>query len=182
MPDLHAWITQQVGHLESLCRSADKEHGRDWVATWTARTDDFELLDTHGTLVARSLLPGAAGLLAVHDPATVLRRCEADRRILNRHRLNPDVHFEPACLGCGTYGDMELSETDNLNECPELLDLAHAHGLTPEILATLDQPVPPPMPPRPDPEPGIRIGRLRAVDRMQMSEVPPALRGPNWTA
>lgn len=112
---------------------------------------------------------------------TIIRRCEADRRILARHRLNPNVHFEPACLGCGTYGDMELSETDNLNECPELLDLAYAHGLTPEILATLDQPVPPPTPERPEP----RVTNLSAIVRLlsaqPTSSVPPALRGPNWT-
>lgn len=142
MPDLHGWITQRVGHLEALCRSADKEHGRDWAATWTARTDDFELLDTNGTLVARNLQPGAAGLLALHDPAGVLRRCEADRRILARHRLDPDASWmdAAACEGCGTEGEMDYARTENLNDCPELLDLGYAHGLTVEILAGLDRP------------------------------------------
>jgi hypothetical protein len=89
--------------------------------------------------------------------AAVLRRCAADRKILERHHLDPDVHFEAACKGCRTYGDQALSWTDDLNDCPELLDLAEAHGLTPEILATLDRPEPPPRPPYPG-ESGSVIG------------------------
>ncbi|WP_030319649.1 hypothetical protein [Streptomyces flavochromogenes] len=80
------------------------------------------------------------------DPAAV-RRCEADRRILARHTLDPNCTYEPACYGCGTYGDTELANIDNLNDCPELLDLAHAHGIADTILAGLDQPQPPPRPP-----------------------------------
>ncbi|MET9012298.1 hypothetical protein ABZX74_15470 [Streptomyces olivaceoviridis] len=112
----------------------------------------------------------------------VLRRCEADRRILARHTLDPDVHYEPACKGCGTYGDMELPETDNLNECPELLDLAYAHGLTPEILASLDCPEPPPAPPRPEPTAVNLSAYMRLWTAQPTSSVPPALRGPNWKA
>jgi hypothetical protein len=44
------------------------------------------------------------------------------------------------CEGCGTDGEMGYAVTENLNDCPELLDLAYAHGLTAEILAGLDRP------------------------------------------
>lgn len=76
------------------------------------------------------------------NPTNALRRCEADRRILNRHRLNPDAYWADAamCHGCGDEGEMAYPRTENLNDCPELLDLAYAHGLTPEILAGLDRP------------------------------------------
>lgn len=101
-------------------------------------------------------------------------RCEADRRILARHRLATawaGWSCDNACHGCGTSGDCDDPVTDNLNDCPELLDLAHAHGITPEILASLDRPQPSPRPavkPRgPDPD---------------TSRVPVALRGPNWGA
>ena len=105
-------------------------------------------------------------------------RCEADRRILARHRLDPNVTYEPACEGCGTYGDMGLSEVDNLNDCPELLDLAHAHGLTDEILAGLDRP----QPPEPKPRDGRRLGLgdILATPPITTSDVPEALRGPRW--
>lgn len=54
------------------------------------------------------------------NPVNALRRCEADRKILNRHRSDPTHR--------------------------ELFDLARAHGLTREIFARLDQPEPPPTP------------------------------------
>ncbi|WP_069751582.1 hypothetical protein [Streptomyces sp. EN16] len=109
----------------------------------------------------------------------VLRRCEADRRILARHRLDPNVTYEPACHGCGTYGDMDLSNIDNLNDCPELLDLAHAHGITPDVLAGLDRP----QLPRPAPRSERRLGLgdiLTATNPITTSDVPEALRGPHW--
>lgn len=100
-------------------------------------------------------------------------RCEADRRILARHRLATEWtwSFDAPCHGCGTEGDCDDPVTENLNQCPELLDLAHAHGLTEEILAGLDQP---PMPPRPKPKPRGPLPDTRRV--------PAALRGPNWSS
>lgn len=110
------------------------------------------------------------------NPVNALRRCEADRRILNRHRIDPDASWYRAawCEGCGTYGEFDDPETDNLNDCPELLDLAHAHGLTPEILTTLDRPQ---KGERPKPR-AFRIG----PPAKPTSSVPPTLRGPNWKA
>jgi hypothetical protein len=136
--DLHAWITQQVDHVERLIEE-----------------NEFPPSQTDG----------------------IRLRCEADRRILARHRIDPNVSYEPACEGCGTYGDMDMSNVDNLNDCPELLDLAHAHGITDEILASLDRPQPP--------EPTRRSyidRRPRPFLRPSTttSDVPAALRGPRW--
>ncbi|MEH0627784.1 hypothetical protein [Streptomyces stelliscabiei] len=111
-------------------------------------------------------------------------RCEADRRILARHRLDPDVTYEPACKGCGTYGDFELPNVDNLNDCVELLDLAHAHGITPDVLAGLDRPQPPEPKPHAKaahtPSGARRIAQLIATPPITTSDVPAALRGPHW--
>ncbi|MGW1533903.1 hypothetical protein [Streptomyces aureus] len=76
------------------------------------------------------------------NPVNALRRCEADRKILVRHRLDPNAIWYDAamCAGCGTEGEMDYARAENLNDCPELLDLGYAHGLTDEILATLDRP------------------------------------------
>ncbi|MFE4857366.1 hypothetical protein [Streptomyces sp. NPDC056670] len=106
------------------------------------------------------------------EAVPILRRCESDRRILARHRLDPNVTYEPACEGCGTYDDMGLPNVDNLNECPELLDLAHAHGITGNILAGLDRPQPPTRKPE--------RGRLTLASLLATSDAPAALRGPNW--
>lgn len=186
MPDLHGWITQQIDKVEASTHSATP-------GPWAADTDDDTVFADAGT-VARMWdyvrsgsdvqVKADMSLIITHaDPIAVLRRCAADRKILARHRLDPDVHYEPACKGCGTYGDMGLSETDNLNECPELLDLGYAHGLTPEILASLDQPVPPPRPERPNPRPPIDLKAwVASMTVKPTSSVPPGLRGPNWKA
>jgi len=115
------------------------------------------------------------------EAAPILRRCEADRRILTRHRLATEWTWQrdPACHGCGTSGDCDDPVTDNLNDCPELLDLAHAHGLTDEILAGLDRP----QPPEPTPAQKRRLReRARLTVPITTSDVPAALRGPNRKA
>lgn len=142
--DLHAWTTQQVDTVEKRARACD---ATDW----------------------RHVFDGV-----IVDSDTVLRRCEADRRILARHILDPDVTYEPACKGCGTYGPMELANVDNLNDCPELMDLAHAHGITPEILAGLDRP----QPPGPEPRKPARLWGVTGA--ITTSDVPESLRGPRW--
>ncbi|MES9522430.1 DUF6221 family protein [Streptomyces capoamus] len=182
MPDLHGWITQQITHLEALCRSTDKEHSRDWIATWVASTDDFELLDSNGTLVARSLLPGAAGLLAIHDPAAVLRRCAADRKILDLHKpLATTWSDYYACAGCGYDGADYCSEpvTEHVNDCPTLLALADGYGLTEEQRAALDRPEKE-RPPRKPGFGGMPDALAGQMIRISLATVPPALRGPNW--
>lgn len=151
MPDLHGWITQQIDTVEAIARDAG---GKAWhwehdygdmcndptCPYGELATDDTVLMQVHGYDVTEPW-QGAAHI-ALHDPATVLRRCEADRRVLARHRLDPDAYWADAamCEGCGTEGEMDYPVTENLNDCPELLDLAHAHGLTPGILAGLDRP------------------------------------------
>ncbi|MFI9154523.1 DUF6221 family protein [Streptomyces sp. NPDC053367] len=178
MPDLHGWITQQIDKTQRVAEAARGTGEGRWHHD-TSYPNGYVYDEGVQPVVYDESTPSPeeAAHIALNDPASVLRRCAADRKILARHCLDPDVHFEPACKGCRTYGDCDLSWTDNLNECPELLDLGYAHGLTEEILATLDQPVPPPMPERPEPR-AYRIG----PSARPASTVPPALRGPNWKA
>jgi hypothetical protein len=156
VPDLHGWITQQIDRVGASARAAEKEQGRDWRTRWEANGDYFEIIDDSGLLVADQAQPGASAHIALNDPAAILRRCAADRRILARHRLDPNAYWADAamCEGCGTEGEMGYPRTENLNECPELLDLGHAHGLTPEVLATLDRPQ---EGDRPEPGPGLGV-------------------------
>src|SRR5213595_3937413 len=86
MPDLHGWITQQIGKAQ---QQAERWH-------------DLECATHDTTLIDATVLQGAT-LCDCGGPATVLRRCEADLRICNRHRLNPDAYWADAamCDGCG---------------------------------------------------------------------------------
>lgn len=183
--DLHAWITQQVDRVADEAHEAAGGAGSEhWRAAEEAsceccvnlRTKDGGLLCT----------PDAryVDFMATHDPAAALRRCEADRRILARHKVDPTAADSPtfatACDGCRSEWVQDDCEplTANINDCPELLDLAHAHGITPEILAGLDRP----QPPESKPPTGRRLGlaNILATPPITTSDVPEALRGPRW--
>ncbi|GAA4824424.1 DUF6221 family protein [Streptomyces ziwulingensis] len=145
--DLHTWITQQADTLERIALKA-----RDDITALLASGDvDNRYAERH---------------IAANDPAAALRRCEADRRILARHREWAQSSY------CEAY-DQDL--TTNLNDCPELLDLGHAHGLTDEILAGLDRP----QPPERKPDAGPRLTHW-LTPPITTSDVPEALRGPHW--
>jgi hypothetical protein len=156
---LHGWITQQIDDREQLAelispggyapdewRIESSRSGR-WtqiVAYSRTNIEPPEAAMRDGDQPVALVQTGRNEhlLIALHDPASVLRRCEADRRVLARHRLDPDAYWAEAaaCHGCGTEGEMGYPRTENLNDCPELLDLGYAYGLTDEILAGLDRP------------------------------------------
>ncbi|MDX3520704.1 DUF6221 family protein [Streptomyces scabiei] len=181
--DLHAWITQQVDEVEARAKAATQGPWEGVVDHHQRGVVDASVWsDTLGHYITEKISSGErheadAHHIGANSPDVVLRRCETDRRILARHTLDPDVTYEPACKGCGTYGDYGLSNVDNLNDCPELLDLAHAHGLTDETLGGLDRP----QPPEPTPAQKRRLReRARLTVPITTSDVPEALRGPRW--
>lgn len=158
--NLHEWITGKLDEVEAEHRSvvfvpddgSKPITGAITDAMYTA--DGFEL----------TVRPGRELTTAV------LRRCEADRRVLARHcqDMSPGNWYRSAaCSGCGVGGDCDDPVIDNINECPELLDLAHAHGITAGELAALD-------PPQTTPRPKYRPMSIRA--RMTAEQVPAALR------
>jgi hypothetical protein len=180
--DLHAWITQQVDRAEALAGAATPgpwegvvdhhQRGEVNASVWS---------DKLGYYITEKISSGErheadADFIGANDPAAVLRRCEADRRILARHALDPNCLAWAACKGCGN-DDWGLPNVDNLNDCPELLDLAHAHGLTDEILTGFDQP----QAPVPKPVFGSRYANGGILTRpITTSDVPEALRGRRW--
>ncbi|WP_406227335.1 DUF6221 family protein [Streptomyces anthocyanicus] len=171
--DLHAWITQQVDETERIARNHQQPSPR-----WEYDHFVHEIRDLHNAgTVANVYLDGTAAHIEHNDPAAILRRCEADRRILAIHYAVEDGYFT-ACDGCGTAGICDDWVTENINDCPILLALAHAHGITDEILASLDRPTPP------EPQPGdsrrLGLGDILATPPITTSQVPAALRGPRW--
>lgn len=185
--DLHAWITQQVDKVEASAlaelkyrRATFEPHGGGPALTGTV-TDVRHGPDGITFDIAQlGVEPRDEVPAPMQAAAAVLRRCEADRRILARHRKWAQSSYCEAC-------DQDL--TTNLNDCPELLDLGHAHGLTDEILAGLDRPQPPERKPaRPD-GPSLlgsatNMWRDALVAHLTLpittSDVPEALRGPGW--
>jgi hypothetical protein len=188
--DLHAWITQQVDAVEVGTRAELEGRqvvfepaldGRAVRGTITAASygpDGLTLAITQYEVEPRDETPAP-----VQSATAVLRRCEADRRILARHRIDPVAVGSPtlatACNGCGAEWVQDSCDpfTENVNDCPELLDLGRAHGLTDEILAGLDRP----QPPKPTPtQQRCLQERARLIVPITTSDVPAALRGPHW--
>lgn len=175
MPDLHEWITQQVDKAEAEARASllgasvtirpdNGSRAITGTVTQIEQTADGPQLTIEQHTATHS--PPPTNWTPLDQAAAILRRCEADRRILARHQ--PWPASDCYCDGCGPDLDTHISD------CPELLDLAHAHGATDETLATLDRPQPPP--PRRQ-SPRLGLADLRTTP---MADVPPALRGPRW--
>ncbi|MFF3998537.1 hypothetical protein ACFYX8_35175 [Streptomyces cyaneofuscatus] len=188
--DLHTWITQQVDRVEASAR-AELDHRQvvfqphsggpaitGVVTGATQCADGIQLNVAQCSVEPRDGTPAPVETMTV-----VLRRCEADRRILARHNVAANLADSPtfatACDGCRCEWLQDECEpfVDNVNDCPELLDLAHAHGITPDVLAGLDRP----QPPEPDRNSGYTMRVTHwPTSAITTSDVPEALRGPRW--
>lgn len=146
MPDLHGWITQQIDRRANLAERAAHYGRPDWPQPATAVVDtgeDWPITTEAGPIAEH---------ISDNDPAAVLRRCAADRKILEHH-APAGGNWEPySCLGCGD--DREYGAfVDHTNDCPTLQALAEGYGLTEEQRAALDRPEPE----RPEPGPGFQM-------------------------
>ena len=117
MPDLHGWITQQIDQAQRIAEAA-RGHGE---GRWHHETGyhSGRVTDERGETVVYdegAPLEEEAAHIAMHDPAAVLRRCEADRKTLALHQPEPGQHPD----FCG-YDKHELP-------CPSLRLLAEAYG------------------------------------------------------
>ena len=146
MPDLHGWITQQIDETERLARRAAELCGCHPPApAWSFRDGDepgdgriLVVDDPHPTMrrkISRKKWNGSydglfmAQHIVRHDPAAVLRRCDADRKILDIH-APAGGDWEPyGCNGCGIDSEYGY-EVTHTNDCETLLALAEGHGLT----------------------------------------------------
>ncbi len=198
MPDLHGWITQHIDRIEQLATLISPGgYAPDEWRTEPSRSGRWTQIVTYSRL--NNEPPDAAArddgqpvalvqterneheLIAMHSPAAVLRRCATDRKILEEHQPQgggyPD-HY--ACEGCGYDGGYCPEPiTEHVNDCPTLLALAEGHGLTEEQRAQLDRP----LPKRPDIPPPTHLNAIiKLLSAKPTSSVPPALRGPNWSA
>ncbi|MFJ7269387.1 DUF6221 family protein [Streptomyces sp. NPDC099050] len=137
MPDLHGWISQQIDHAEARARAASA-----WGSNWYH--DDFvhEIRDEgNGNTIAHVYQPEYAAHIVGQDPAAALRRCAADRKLLEIHAYAGGTYEPYACTGCG--GDDMGALVDHANDCETLLALAAGYGITADELAALERPEPP---------------------------------------
>ncbi|MGQ4353146.1 DUF6221 family protein [Streptomyces drozdowiczii] len=127
---LHEWIEGEIQRQEEAARSADQ--GR-----WAATREKYEEWDagvessTAGTVA--NCHAEEAQHIALHDPASVLRRCVADRKILAAHPyttavINPSYGQHSAGFGCETCHDWD-GVPEGRGNCATILALAEGYGL-----------------------------------------------------
>jgi hypothetical protein len=183
MPDLHGWISQKIDAVEQAARACPP-----WP--WVFEPDDDAVVAADGIQVADVFalsggqLRAAGAFIAANDPDATLRRCAADRKLLEIHNYHGGTYDVLACTGCG-YDDRGYL-VDHLNDCETLQALAAGYGITDDEFAQLD---------RPEPERQTLAGgksALQVIDEFlwaaaetrrhatTTSAVPAALRGPNW--
>jgi hypothetical protein len=66
-----------------------------------------------------------ATFIAANGPARIIRDCQRDLKVLERHVASPAFTERPVCLTCRRPGYMMIE----LLPCPELRDLAEAYGI-----------------------------------------------------
>lgn len=108
MDDLHERLTAAVNARMEVARAV--------IA--------FEPYDaTIGSAHSPALCDALAALLVAHDPATVIRHCERDLRVLDRHA--PEERFaQPGIRWCSNCGGQT-----QWRDCVEITDLATAYSM-----------------------------------------------------
>lgn len=120
--DILAYLDSAISSREAVARAAQAE-GDTRDGRWYDDQDE-EVIDDSAWRVAYTVSPAFRTHIALNDPASILRRCAADRKLLVEHRqlsLPPDVVYDE-CRLCG--------ESNEAWPCPTLVILAEGYGWT----------------------------------------------------
>ena len=124
--DLHTRLVEAVNRRRELARVVhDAEPGR-----WEVRLEQntFWICDADEDRLAEIGTREDAEHIAANDPASVIRHCERDLRVLDRHR--PKFHDDIEMVLCACCGwDLNGEEQADEDWCPDILDLATAYGV-----------------------------------------------------
>lgn len=153
--DIRAWLDAAIARRERHARlAAVSRAGSSNGGRWEQRRDEHH----SGYMVRRpALRPGAttppltdavqervalvlgeseAEHIVANNPESVLRRCAADRKLINLHDLPGNVFPDSGymgdnrwCVGCGYDSDGE-PRTPDISDCPTLNALAEGYGWT----------------------------------------------------
>lgn len=129
--DLRDRITAAINHAEQTAQAVEKT----WPGPWTSTRTGW-VLDAQGDQVDGVSVDLARQMIA-NSPAAVLRRCAADRRVLDRHRSDSAVESSRefwACVACSIEiecnSDRSCTHYDTIPwPCPDICDLADRYGI-----------------------------------------------------
>jgi hypothetical protein len=127
---LAARVAEEEADVRSMAaEGVDNILWRVWAGALDARAylqeedgteEDYERMQKNQFARARKAL-------ALGDPDRALREVAAKRRVMERHKPTGNDYPPEACDGCGSHmewGDLE-PDTPDINNCPELQDLAY---------------------------------------------------------
>ena len=130
--DILAFLDRAITAREHKATEAAHEHGADWYYD-----DGFVLGRREDDMVAtgsQDFLERQQGAhIALNDPASVLRRCAADRKLLTLHRPQQTGAGFPDIQECRTCSADSLGDGYQYlmpAPCPSLLALAEGYGWT----------------------------------------------------
>ena len=134
---LLAWLDNAISVREAAATAAATPHGGRWVQGFPEQHKDPDLrygwdadmvhLSQEDPHVAYQCMSGEiAALTVLHDPESVLRRCAADRKLLELHGGRGH-----ACPAFDYDGDLdEFARFYNHEACPVVQHLADSYGWT----------------------------------------------------
>lgn len=105
--DILAWVDNAISGREKTAREAEAIS----PSPWTAGPNEDE----------------SVAHMAAHDPASVLRRCVADRKLIAEH--GPWSDTDRSCKGCG-FDNQGGSMVVDYRDCPALNGIAEGYGWT----------------------------------------------------
>jgi len=131
-PDLVRQILAAIEEAEREAGDAKQDRSGTWTHVVTPGGDN-KVVDDLGDSVSGhydvASEPWWTGPhIARHDPASVLRRCAADRRRLERHYVIPDTWGN---LTCGYDRD---GDDETIWPCPDMVDLADSYALAEVVM------------------------------------------------
>lgn len=150
--DILSWLDNAISLREAAATAAATPYGASWNQGRREEHKDVDLRygwDADCVYLSQSdpdmfyqcLTDEIAALSVLHDPASVLRRCAADRRMIQRHQPINCRDFGCDCdTCCATCRWTESQETGreavwgsvdtHVFPCPTIRDLADGYGWT----------------------------------------------------
>ncbi|MFE0206957.1 DUF6221 family protein [Streptomyces sp. NPDC058985] len=150
--DILSWLDWVISEREDAATAAAVPHGQHWVQGFPEQHKDpdlrygwdadmVHLSQTDPHIAYQCLSDEIAALTVLHDPEAVLRRCAADRKLLELHQAVDCGAFGCDCgLKCRTCDWTASQETgidagwgevdQHIYPCPTVRAIAEGYGWT----------------------------------------------------
>jgi hypothetical protein len=136
-PSLTDFLLQRIAEDEAAARAATPgpwSAGSEYADAAVWQGDDHSMGIAHASWEYDESSAANFDHIARHDPARVLARCEADRRIVGMHapdKSHPDPWAHTVDPACTSYGDFDHTIVYE-DECPTLRALASVYAGHPD--------------------------------------------------